>query len=334
VQLIDGGDWTGAAAEAFEQQMVEPVCRTMSAVARELERMAGAMQRGAMVIEETRSEHRRAEAMAIAAGVLVGLGMVTFALTDVAAVDAANAAVAMMARAAAAAATGMRAVALAMEEVEAAIGTLTARLSTGVLSAAAVAPRLMEGPLATGLFGALGTAATGDMSPEDWLAAMALGYLEGKAGELGGEPAVPGLTKAGVPRRYPYDIERFEGVDRAHVIAVHCAERAPELGDRLRFDPDKPRVSTFRDRATAHRAVQEAIDADQQEISAWLASGRRELLRIRAEADTVVGEVLTRETWLQGRGPMDTRRLRIVLQRSGASPTGFVVLTAFPELKK
>jgi hypothetical protein len=35
------------------------------------------------------------------------------------------------------------------------------------------------------------------MSPEDWLAAMALGYLEGRAGELGGEaeePAVPGLT--------------------------------------------------------------------------------------------------------------------------------------------
>jgi hypothetical protein len=165
---------------------------------------------------------------------------------------------------------------------------------------------------------------------------MALGYLEGKAGQLGGEaeePVVPGLTKAGVPRRYPYDLDRMEGVDRAHVIAVHCRETAPELIDRLMFDPEKPRVSTFRDRATARQAVQEAIDAHQDDISAWLASGKP-YLPIRTEAESVVGEVLTRENWIQGHGPVDTKRLRIVLQRSAASPTGFVVLTAFPELKK
>jgi uncharacterized protein YukE len=337
VQLIGGGDWTGAAADAFAQRMVEPVCLTVSGVARELERMAGALRRGAAAIEEAKAEYRKAETIAIAAGVLVGLGVLTFAITDMAGVEAADVAAAMMARAASAAATGMRAVASAMEEVEAAIGSLTARLSTGILSAAAVAPRLIEGPIAAGLFGALGTAATGDVSPEDWLAAMALGFLEGKAGQLGSEaeePAVPGLTKAGVPRLYPYDLEWLEGVDRAHVIALHCAEAAPELRDRLRFDPGTSASSTFRDRAAAQQAVQEAIDANQLDISAWLASSKPDFLRLRDEADKVVGKVLTRKAWEQGHGPVNTRRLRVVLQRSGASPTGFIVLTAFPELKK
>ena len=69
----------------------------------------------------------------------------------------------------------------------------------------------------------------GDMSPQDVLVAIALGFLEGKAGEVGGEeiPTVPGLTKSGVPRLYRYNLERMEGVARAHVLDVHCAETAP-----------------------------------------------------------------------------------------------------------
>jgi Bacterial CdiA-CT RNAse A domain len=120
---------------------------------------------------------------------------------------------------------------------------------------------------------------------------------------------------------------------RAHVVAVHVAEAAPELRDRLRFDPGTLASSTFSDRATAQKAVQEVIDANQQDISAWLASDNPKSLPMRGEADSVVGKVLTRDAWEQGYGPVETRRLRVVLQRSAASPTGFVVLTAFPELK-
>jgi hypothetical protein len=95
----------------------------------------------------------------------------------------------------------------------------------------------------------------------------------GKLAHLGGEgeePVVPGLTKAGVPRLYPYDVERLEGVDRAHVVAVHCQDTAPELIDRLRFDPKVKDVSTFPDLGTAQKAIQAAIDAEQERIGRWL----------------------------------------------------------------
>jgi hypothetical protein len=317
--------------------MAEPVFLTVSGVAREVERMAGALRRGATAIEEAKAEYRKAETIAIAAGVLVGLGVLTFAITDVAGVEAADVAAAMMARAASAAAMGVRAVASAMEEVEAAIGSLSARLATGALSAAAVAPRLIEGPVAAGLFGALGTAATGDTSPEDWLAAMALGYLEGKAGELGREteePAVPGLTKAGVPRLYRYDVERLEGVDHAHVTAVHCEETAPQLADRLRFTKVKD-ASTFSDLRTAQREIQNAIDVNQERIRTWLKAEGPLFLDppIHATAEDNVGQVLTRKAFERGERPVHTKNLRVVLRRSSDSPTGFVVLTAFPELK-
>jgi Bacterial CdiA-CT RNAse A domain len=338
LQLTAGGDWTGPAADAFAQRMVEPVCMTMSGVARELERIAGGVRRGATAIEEAQSEYRQAEATAIAAGVLVGLGVLTFAITDAAAADAADAAAGMMTRAAAAAATGMRAVTSAMDEVEAAIGSLNGRLATGMLSAAATAPTLMEGPVAAGLFGALSTAAMGDLSPADWAQAMALGYLESRAGDLAGEaeePVVPGFTKAGVPRLYSYDLERLEGVDRAHVMAVHCEETAPQLSDRLRFDPKVRASSTFRNRSTAQRAIQDAIDSRQDDITTWLAAGSpKQFPLFEYAADDVVGTVLTRAAWERGHTPVGTNRLLVLLRRSSASPTGFVVYTAYPVPEK
>jgi hypothetical protein len=192
--------------------------------------------------------------------------------------------------------------------------------------------------LAAGLFGALGTAATGDMSPEDWLAAIALGYLEGKAGELGGEaeePAVPGLIKAGAPRLYPYDLERMEGVDRAHVLAVHCRESAPELIDRLRFNPKPPAVSTFPDRTRAQEAVQQAIDAKQDEIRSWLRDNQaEERLVLGVNLPETTGYVLTRQRWRRGRGPVATGFVELVLRRNSAAPLGFLVVTAYPVVPK
>jgi hypothetical protein len=124
----------------------------------------------------------------------------------------------------------------------------------------------------------------------------------------------------------------MEGVARAHVLDVHCGETAPELVDRLRFEPKVRAASTFRDQATAQAAVQDVIDANQEAISGWLAAGKPPVQRFKFVADGAVGKVLTRKAWYLGERPVDTRRMRIVLQLSSASPTGFVVHTAFPEL--
>jgi uncharacterized protein with GYD domain len=337
--LTVGGQWRSPIATAFQTQAWAPIEGTLKGLARALEQTAESLMRAARALEDAQSERRKAEALAVAAGVGVALTVLTFGISDVAAAEAAAGAAALMARAATVAAGALRAVLMDLEEAGAAIRVASVTMRTwgtrvGV-GASVTLPKLAEGPIAAGAFGALSTAAVGDLSPVDLALATALGMVEAKAGQtIEEEPAAgPTLTRAGSPRQYPYDLERFEGVDRAHVLAVHCRETAPELIDRLRFDPDRPRVSTFRDRATAQQAVQQAIDANQQDVSAWLASAKPELLRIRSEADGVVGEVLTRENWLAGRGLVDTRRLRIVLQRSGASPTGFIVLTAFPELK-
>jgi hypothetical protein len=182
LQLTAGGDWTGAAADAFAHGTVEPVALTLSGVARELERIAGAVRRGATAIEEAQSDYHHAELMAVAAGVLMAVGVFMYPPADVVAAEAADGAVAIMTRAGAAAASGMRAVTAAMEEIETAIGALGVRLTTGVVPAAAVAPKLMEGPVAAGLFGALSTAAMGDMSTTDWAQAFGLGLLDGQAG--------------------------------------------------------------------------------------------------------------------------------------------------------
>jgi hypothetical protein len=188
--------------------------------------------------------------------------------------------------------------------------------------------------VAAGLFGALNTAAVGDMSPADWAQAFGLGLLEGKLAHLGGEaeePVVPGLTKAGVPRLYPYDLERFEGVDRAHIVAVHCRETAPELADRLRFDPKVKAASTFRDRGTARTAIQDAIDARQDKIATWLATGKSEAFPpIEFARADVVGTVLPRHAWEKGQPALTTNAFLVVLRRSSTSPTGFVVYTAYP----
>jgi uncharacterized protein YukE len=164
-ELTTTGGWTGPAANAFEDRAVEPVCQALSGIARELERVASALRRGATTVEEAKFEHRRAEELAIAAGVGVALTLLTFAISDVFAADAAAGAAALMVRAAAAAASASRAVAAAMEAADAAIGVLMVRLGTtgpGLLAAASTIPRFLETPVGSGVMAAGVTAALGD----------------------------------------------------------------------------------------------------------------------------------------------------------------------------
>jgi hypothetical protein len=127
----------------------------------------------------------------------------------------------------------------------------------------------------------------------------------------------------------------MEGVDRAHVIAVHCRETAPELIDRLMFDPKPPAVSTFPSRARAEEVVQETIDMRQEEIATWLGGpDSQEPLVLRLKLAKPTGQVLTRQEWKRGGSPVTTEFAELVLRRSSASSLGFVVVTAYPILAK
>jgi WXG100 family type VII secretion target len=188
-EVMGTAQWRGAAADAFQQRAVEPICETLSSVAQALEDAASALKRGANALEEALSQRRQAEGMAIAGGVAVALTLFTFGVSDVAAAEAAAGAAALMARAAAAAAGAMRAVMLAMEDAAAAIRALSVTMrawGTELGYAASMTlPRLVLSPVGAGAMSAAGTAALGDREPSDLIQAFALSYLEGKSGELG-----------------------------------------------------------------------------------------------------------------------------------------------------
>ena len=338
-----GGQWRGPIADVFQTQAWAPIETTLRGLSAALERTAASLLRAATVLEEAQSERRKAEALAVAAGVGVALTVLSFGLSDGVAAEAAASAAVLMGRAATMAAGALRAVLLELQEAGTAVRVASVTMRTWgvrVASSGTVAlPRLAEGPIGAGAFGALSSAAVGDLSPVDIALATALGMVEGRAAQVTAEespPPPPGLTKAGTPKLFRYYIERFEGVERAHVIDVHCDETAPQLGDRLRFDPQVPASASFRSRATAQEAIQDAIDANQERIATWLKADKPMYLDppIRAQTDAVLGKVLTREAWELGEGPVDTKNLRVVLRRSSASPLGFVVYTAFPVLKK
>ncbi|HEY0410277.1 MAG TPA: hypothetical protein VGE42_08415, partial [Candidatus Dormibacteraeota bacterium] len=65
--LTSAGGWRGPAANAFSDGAVEPACRALSGIARELEQVAAALHGGANAIEEAQAERRNAERLAMAA---------------------------------------------------------------------------------------------------------------------------------------------------------------------------------------------------------------------------------------------------------------------------
>jgi uncharacterized protein YukE len=340
-ELTTTGGWTGPAANAFQDRAVEPVCQALSGIARELERVAHALRRGAITVEEAQSERRHAEELAIAAGVGVALTLLTFAISDVLAADAAAGASALMVRAAAAAASASRAVAAAMEAAEAAIRVLSARLATMgqtmLLGMSASLPRLMQSPAFAGAAAAVDTAAVGDTNPEDLLLALAMGYLEGKTGAGASDEPAGTEGRAYPPRagtgRYTIHLELNEGLDGSHVIARHVGRTDPELGERFAASKIAD-SSTFSDLPTAEWAIQRAIDADEERIANWLGSSSTLILKpeITLDTHTPIGRVLTRARWGRGEGPVTTTLVRVVLKRASASPLGFVIYSAFPDL--
>jgi uncharacterized protein YukE len=186
------GEWRSPVADAFQGHAWGPIRLTLTSVAHSLEDAAGSFRHAATAIENAQGDRRRAEALAVAAGVGVALTVLSFGISDAVAAEAAAGAAALMARTAAAIAGAMRAVVLALDEAGAAIRVLTVTWGTAAGYAGAVAlPRLALSPAGAGALGAVGSAALGDTRPVDLIQAFAFSYVEGKAGEGEGEGEAP-----------------------------------------------------------------------------------------------------------------------------------------------
>ncbi|HEY2702804.1 MAG TPA: WXG100 family type VII secretion target [Candidatus Dormibacteraeota bacterium] len=185
------GEWRSPVADAFRTHAWEPIRLTLTSVAHSLEDGAASLRHAATAIENAQSDRRRAEALAVAAGVGVALTVLSFGISDAVAAEAAAGAAALMARAATAIAGAMRAVVLALDEAGAAIRVLTVTMRTWGTAAGYTAgltlPRLAFSPAGAGVLGAVGSAALGDTRPADLIQAFAISYVEGKAGEAEGE---------------------------------------------------------------------------------------------------------------------------------------------------
>lgn len=112
-----------------------------------------------------------------------------------------------------------------------------------------------------------------------------------------------------------------------HTIERHVGKTLDELAQRLAASPGLRRASTFDDQASAEHLIGSAIDRRQAEIREWLAStdhSRR--LTITEDLGKPTGTTLLPD------GSVSTpTSIRIVLFAEPHAPSGWRILTAFPD---
>jgi len=112
-----------------------------------------------------------------------------------------------------------------------------------------------------------------------------------------------------------------------HVLQFHVGLDASELSARLVADPRLRIASSFYNRAIAESAIAEAIGANSTDISLWLAGAQQRLVSPAVGLSGAVGLSLTRGSV----SPIAASAVRVVLDRSAASPIGYIIRTAYPE---
>ena len=102
-----------------------------------------------------------------------------------------------------------------------------------------------------------------------------------------------------------------------------------QLAERLAREPQRDRVSTFNDRATAERVVHDAIKSDQAGIKTWLEGGsnRPHPISWASTDGAPVGRSLARGA----SESTDAAKAKVVLKRDSSMPEGYKVLTTYPE---
>lgn len=93
------------------------------------------------------------------------------------------------------------------------------------------------------------------------------------------------------------------------------------------------RTATYPDPATARWCTRRTLELGAGLVDAWLAQGTRRRLTLEAawpSRQEPVGRVLLQAMMFAGRGPVEVRAVRVVLERDETSADGFVVRTSVP----
>ena len=115
-----------------------------------------------------------------------------------------------------------------------------------------------------------------------------------------------------------------EGIDGAHAIRKHVGWTKEQLIERAPLIRDA--ASAFTDRATAERACAEAINANREEIKAYLSSGRTVPLKLEHTCDFDTGLLVPKGTLV----PETVKGLRLWLLKAPQMPGGYRIHTAYP----
>jgi hypothetical protein len=123
------------------------------------------------------------------------------------------------------------------------------------------------------------------------------------------------------------DLSRDEAAG-GHILRKHVGQTDDELRDRLRRERRITGASTYTDRATAERAVGEAIAQSQDRIERWLRrDGGHPNLAVDYDSPVPIGRTINR-------GESASRTCAhaiVVLKYSGTND--YYVLTSYPECR-
>jgi filamentous hemagglutinin len=111
-----------------------------------------------------------------------------------------------------------------------------------------------------------------------------------------------------------------------HTLVRHVSLTETELALRLDSQATLPRASSFTNREIAEQAISDAIDANQTQITNWIA-GTNARFQINHAATNPIGMTLARGAT----SPVTAQNLQIVLKRDASLALGYYILTAYPE---
>lgn len=157
------------------------------------------------------------------------------------------------------------------------------------------------------------------------LALMACQAPPGSGGAA--ETRAAGAEKPGSPAGTVRDLSRDEAAG-GHVLRKHVGRSDEELRDRLRRERNISGASTYTDRATAERAIGDAIGDNRDRIQRWLnRPGGHSNLVLDYDSDRPLGRTMNR-------GDSQSRPCShaiIVLKYD--PPVNYHVLTSYPECR-
>lgn len=175
-----------------------------------------------------------------------------------------------------------------------------------------------------------GRAATeGGAEPEMPLMDLAPGEHGGDTVADAAAAAPPGQASFGElnPRLVVGGLLRHEA-GGGHPLERHMFLDVADLHARLAAQPNLPEASTFTDMAVAHDAIGQTLEQSAGEIAAWLQAGAPGgPLRLHGDYSSPTGLWLIREA----ADPIAVLGVRVVLVADPGLPTGYRILTAFPE---